>query len=249
MIGEEPTLLVSNTPMTPGALKSLVRIKTRTTAATFPDSEMLVFVNTYKDEIASKIQSVRPEIWQVPAKFNLIAGRREYQLPHDVINRISSLELKLAPDKEYVTAIGLKTRPRHSIANEAEVASRYSGRPHYFHRRKSIYILSSPIETVADGGILTYNSFPADITDLDSTIDMSVGPSTVEHGFPTEFHELLARRVSIAYKSNEEIPLNPEEERYGEDLLIALNEFSAPADDSLEEMILTVPTDNNGYDL
>lgn len=239
--------------MTSSEYKTLVLNKTRQTSATFTDAEILLFTNLYIYEIASQIQEYRPDIWNIPATFDLMVGRREYAFPTDVINSLNSLEIKLDEEKDYQVAIGLKMRPRHPLGNETEIVNRYKSKnPHYYLRRNAIYLLSDTITNVTDGGILIYNSFPAKLIELDGSDDMSIDPSTTKHGFPQEFHELLARRVSIAYKNKENVPLNEEEQNYKIDLELQLQKFSAPADDSIEEMIET-PDDvdifGNGYTL
>jgi len=49
---------------------------------------------------------------------------------------------------------------------------------------------------------------------------LPTAPSTTSHGFPRQFHELLARRVSVAYKSSKDkpIPLSEKEQMYEMDL-------------------------------
>ena len=239
--------------MTPTNFKDLIHYKARTTDATFTDSEILLLMNIYKDEIAGRIQRLRPGIWNVPANFDLVAGKREYGFPADVINSINSLDLKLSSTSNYIPAVGLKEQPKElSLENEDDISGWYSGNPHYFIRRKAIYILSETIEDITEGGLLTYNSLPANISDLTSTVDMSVDPTNTEHGFPQEFHELWNRRVVIAYKDKEEIPLTKEEQEYDIDLEMMLEEFSAPADQTMDE-VREVPSFSllygNGYDL
>lgn len=240
--------------MTPVDFKNLIRIqKTRTTTETFEDSDILLFGNTAIEEIAGRIQQLRPDIWNIPAYFSLIAGNREYGLPEDMLNKIRRVEIKLDPTGKYDLANGLKQQPRDLVLeNEDDITSLYSGDPHYFIRRKALYLLSESIVDVPNGVLLTYNSFPAKLTSLDGTDDMSIDPSTTEHGFPREFHELAARRVSIMYKNREEVPLNDEEQRYDVDLEKALENFSAPADQEMEEVREQPSVGSlygNGYDL
>jgi len=239
--------------MTQVEYAQLVREKTRQTTESFTDARILLLSNLYIYEIASQIQEYRPDIWNVPAYFDLLEGSREYGFPSDVINNLNSLEIRLATDKKYETAVGLKGRPRHAIGDEDEIVRRYKNeKPHYYLRRKAIYILSDTIGNVENGGLLIYNSFPAKLTSLEGLDDMSIDPTTTSHGFPQEFHELLARRVSIAYKNLEGIPLNEEEVNYKVDLEFQLQKFSSPADESIEEMIETPDDVNifgNGYAL
>ena len=54
---------------------------------------------------------------------------------------------------------------------------------------------------------------------------MSTNPDDYTHGFPRQFHELLARRISIAYKSSKDrpIPLSEKEKLYEVDLMTQIN--------------------------
>jgi hypothetical protein len=86
---------------------------------------------------------------------------------------------------------------------------------------QGIYILSGDsIIDVTDGLKLWAIIFPADFQNLTSSEDMSTNPDDYTHGFPRQFHELLARRVSIAYKSSKDrpIPLSKKEKLYEVDL-------------------------------
>lgn len=81
--------------------------------------------------------------------------------------------------------------------------------PNYEIRGNQLYILSGDISsttlggsTVANGIRLTYRQFPVDLAALtDDTTDLSVNPSSTTFGFPTQFHELWARKASIDWKA------------------------------------------------
>jgi hypothetical protein len=64
------------------------------------------------------------------------------------------------------------------------------------------------------------------LADLTGTTDLSIDPSTTTHGFPREFHELLARRVSIQFKDINGMALSREDLAYDQDLERKLDEFS-----------------------
>jgi hypothetical protein len=207
-------------------LASLIRAKTRTTSATFSDADMLVYVNTFKDEIAGRIQQERQDIWNMPATFDLEADKREYAFPDDVLNSIVSLELKFTASGDYVRARALQA-PADFALSEAQIAAYHSNlAPWYFVRRRAVYVLSGAITAVTAGGRLVYNAFPASLADLTGTTDLSIDPSTTTHGFPREFHELLARRVSIEYKDINGMQLSTKELAYDQDLERKLDEFS-----------------------
>lgn len=213
--------------MTGTQLASLIRAKTRTTSTTFPDADMLVYVNTYIDELAGRIQQERPSIWNMPATFDLEADTREYGFPSDTLNNIVSLELKFTSSGSFVPAYPLKKNPSDFALTEAEITGSYTNlNPQYFVRRKALYVLSGTITAVTGGGKLVYNAFPASLANLSGSTDLSVDPSTTTHGFPREFHELLARRVAIEYKDINGMALSTKELAYDEELERKLDEFS-----------------------
>lgn len=240
--------------MSPSSITSLVRRKTRTNTSSYPDSELLADLNIFIEEIAGRIQQERPEIWNIPALADLLTDQREYAFPADVLNNLVSLEIMFDPsgdtDKDYKVATAVKRAPILPLSEENITGKYDNENPKYFIRRNSIFILSGGIVDVTDGLKLVYNSFPAPVTDLTSTTDLSVAPTNITHGFPREFHELLARRLAIQYKDIKEKKLNREEQKYEEDLERKLSEFSR-TDQSLEEIIVSPPSASiaDGYNL
>ena len=69
------------------------------------------------------------------------------------------------------------------------------------------------ITTVANGLKLWAVMYSADFTDLTSSTDMSVDPSTTTSGFPKQLHRVLAKRVIKFYKEKENMPLDRDEEQ------------------------------------
>lgn len=228
--------------MTGTELATLIRKRTKTDSTTFPSADMLVDVNIFKDEIAGMIQQRRPEIFNMPAKDDLVANQREYSFPSDVMNNIVSLNLKFDSSNAYVWAEPFHAANRFRVGlQESEIVKYYNNNdPYYFIRRNAIYILSGTISAVTDGILLVYNAFPANLADLTGNTDLSVDPTTTSHGFPREFHELLARRVSIEYKDRNDVKLSKKELDYDDDLIEALDNFSTANLD--EEILSAVPT-------
>jgi len=188
---------------------------------------MLVLVNLMKDEIASRIQQVRQTIWNIPALDDLVLNQREYAFPEDVLNSIVSLELKFTATGKYVPADTLARRHYKDALEESKIVNNFDNlNPKYFLRRKAIYILSGSIIAVTDGIKLVYNAFPVNLANLTGVVELSVDPTITTHGFPREFHELWARRVSIEYKDANNKRLSKKELDYDEDLEKALDDFS-----------------------
>lgn len=128
--------------------------------------------------------------------------------------------------------------------------------PKYELQRRSIYLLSGAIDAttlgaslITNGIRLRYRVYPADFTDLtDASAEISVDPTTTTFGFPKQFQELLARRVSIEWKGDHPgaVPLSPLEARYDKDLDDKLGGIENL--DLSDEIIGRIPYDN-GYNV
>lgn len=237
--------------MTGTQLAALIRHYTKTNSTTFADVDMLPLVNTFKDEIAGKIQQIRPEIFNMPAYDNLVVNQREYAWATDLLNRMIGLELKFTASGDYVVAQPIQRVHYLDTLQESVIVDNYDNLgPRYFIRRKAIYILSGTIIAVTNGIKFIYDCFPADLADMVGVADLSLDPSTTSHGFPKEFHEILARRISIAYKDPNGVKLSPKELDYENDLTKLLDNFAMSNLD--EEITGKLPDDSdtdNGYSL
>ena len=236
--------------MTATQLATLIRKKTKTSTTTYPDADLLVDINLMKDDLASKIQQVRPEIWNIPAETNLVADRREYAFPEDVLNHIVFLELRFDSSSDPVIASPISRKHYNDVLEESVIVDNFDNlSPRYFIRRKAVYILSGTIINVTDGFRIVYDAFPADLPALTGTDDLSVDPSTTTHGFPREFHELWARRVSMEYKDRNGIKFSQKELEYPQDLEEALEDFEIANLDA--QIIGSIPDGStrgdNGY--
>src|SRR3990167_636660 len=237
--------------MTGTQLAALIRKKTRTNSTTFSDADMLVDANIFKDELAGMIQQVREEIWNIPTLDDLVADQREYAYPSETINGMVNFELKFTASGNYVLA---KPIARHHFADalqESKIVNEFSNdAPRYFVRRKAIYILSGTIIAVTNGIRKVYDKFPSDLSNLTGSTDLSIDPSTTTHGFPREFHELLARRVSIEYKDRNGVKLSAMELNYERDLDTKLDNFQRA--DKSEVVLGALPAGDtvgdDGYD-
>ena len=239
--------------MTGTELATLINIKTKTGSGTFSAADMLIFVNLFKDEIAGLIQQKRPEIFNMPTNEDLVASstKREYAFPADVLNNIVRLDLKFTSSGKYVWAEPYRQSKFRKGFQESIIVDNFTNTtPRYFIRRQAIYILSGTITAVTDGILLTYNVFPANLANLTGSTDLSADPSTTTLGFPREFHELLARRVSIEYKDINDIKLSSKELKYDKELEEALNNFSRVNLDKqiIAELPAASKRGNNGQD-
>ena len=207
-------------------LASRIRFLTKTTATTFTDADMLLFVNSVKDELSSLIatRDIKGNYFVIPSLDSLVANQREYALPDDVLNHIYSIEasFETATPLAYKLCLPDDYR-RHGLGRtELNITGNYSNEyPRYEIQRRSIYLLSGTIISVTDGLRIRYRAFPADLaSDMVGTTDLSIDPSTTTFGFPKTFHEIWARRVSIEWKGSrpKPLPLSALEQNYAIDL-------------------------------
>lgn len=240
--------------MTGAALNTLINYYCGTNDTTFTPADKLVLVNLFKDEIASSIEQRNSDFFLIPSTFDLVADRREYAIGDDLLNRIQKLEIKFSasdarfPSRYIKDYLGSET--------ESEIVKNFSNAENCFAhtvRRRALFILSGTISNCTAGGRIWAHIFPADLANLAGVTGLEVDPSTTSFGFPRQFHELLARRVSIAYKGAKAkpIPLSPMENNYFKDLEVALQSISRV--DNSGEIIAERPSAgdqwNNGHDL
>ncbi len=205
--------------MTPKEFAAHVRYKTRTNVTTLADTDILALMKIKQDEIAQDILKTDEDILLIPQKANLVVSSitaREYPIPQDVLSRIKRVEAQLngtdwIPLIEIdITQIGKPISTEDNITDIFNNSQMSKGNPNgarFDILRKSIFIYSGTITATTDGLRIYCNTWPAAITDLTSTADMSQDPSTTTHGIPRAMHEIWARGVRIDYKESREKPL------------------------------------------
>lgn len=221
--------------MTGTQLAARIRFYTKTNDVTFTDAEMLPLVNSYMtDEIASRIVETDSQHFAVPYTFNLVANQREYAIGDDVLNRLHKVEIKFASGDDRLPAYYLKDY-RGSEAEDQITAhfTNAEGGFAYTIRRRAILILSGTIIAVTSGVRAVSIVYPEPLANLTGSTGLEVDPSTTTFGFPRQFHDLLARRVSIAWKGSQPkpIPLSPDERKYEADLTKALAAIAMVTDE------------------
>ena len=182
----------------------------------------------------------------VPATEDLVADQREYAFPDDMLNNLIKVEIKFDVDEPRQPAKAIKDYARSET--ESEITLNFSntqGGFCYFVKRRAIFILSGTIIAVTDGIRIWYIQYPADINDLNSVTDINVDPSTTTAGFPRQFHELLARRVGMEYKSRNGLKFSALENKYEFDLKERLDEI-AHIDHNLEIIGNELPQSEQG---
>jgi len=235
--------------MTGTELAALIRYRTKTNSTTFTTSDMSPLVSVFKNEIASQIVDRDSKHFLIPSTFNLVADQREYFLGDDLLNRLHKVEIKFVSTDSRFPAKAVKDY--YGSETESEIVKSYSnseGEFGYTIRRRAIFILSGTIIAVTNGVRIWSHIFPADPS-LTGSTDLATDPSTTTFGFPRQFHELLARRVSIEYKCSQPKPLtlSKKELDYEKDLEIQLNAISRN-DNSLEIIGDPLPSQETGND-
>lgn len=240
--------------MTGTKLAALIRYKTKTNSTTFTDADMLPLVNTFKDEISSMIVERNAGYFLVPTVFDLVASSttRQYKFPDDLLSRIHKVEIKFTSTSSRFPARFIKDY--EGSETESEIVQHFSnneGEFAYTIRRRAILLLSGTVIAVTGGGRYWYHAYPDDLANVTGVVELSLDPSTTTFGFPRQFHELLARRVSIEYKSSKPkpLPLSRHELNYENDLKTQLDAI-AHIDNSAEYVgneLSLEDTGNNGF--
>lgn len=240
--------------MTGTKLAALIRYKTTTNSTTFSDTDMLPLVNVFKDEISSMIVERNAGYFLVPTVFDLVASStsRQYAFPDDLLNRMHKLEIKFASGDSRFPSTYIKDY--RGSETESEIVKNFTNSEGGFAhtiRRRAVLILSGTIIAVTSGGRLWYHAFPADLANLTGITDLALDPTTTTFGFPRQFHELLARRVSIEWKGAQPkpLPLNKKELNYEVDLEKQLDAISRPdnSGEIIGDELSSQDTGNNGF--
>lgn len=220
--------------MTYAEFASYIRLQTKTNTTTFTDADIMLYANIFKDELAKRIVRVRDDYFGVPELTNLeVDGSsvpvREIALDPTTFQQVKYVEIKL--DSKWVPMKELDLVHFRGTTDEEYITANFGnteGRAKYDLFRGSLWLYTGTFVATTNGLKLWTFQWPAKITSLAGTDDMSIDPTNTSAGMPREFHELLARRVIIAKKSagDKPIPLVGNELTYGTDLQIALAEIS-----------------------
>lgn len=235
--------------MTPVKFATLVRYYTKTNSTTFTSEDILVLANIFKDDICAQIaKEVGEDYFGLRFERDLVAGQREYDLPNELMGRIKYVQVKLdGTNWEKLNETDLSIYGK-SI-DESTIQLEYGEKdPEFDFWDQGLYILSGDaIIAVTDGLKIWAIIYPSDIANLTGTNDLSVNPDDYTHGIPKPAHELLARRVSIAYKSSKDkpIPLSEKEKLYEVDLAQAIQNLK---DANLDRSVLPSLPYNDGLD-
>lgn len=242
--------------MTYSDFAAYIRAQTGTNATTFPDTKLLLYANIYKDELARLIVHRKQDIFGVPETTDLqvdVSNNpvREYPMPDDSFDFVKHVEAKL--DGTNWLELG-ETDLSDSVdaTDETTIIAKFAnvrGQAKYDIFRGSLWLYTGTFGAVSGGLKIWTFQWPAAFTDLTLTTDMSIAPSSTSGGFPREFHELLARRVIIAYKTQGDKPmqLTDNEKKFDQDLMVALDNLVPPSE--LFALLPEEPKMDSGFNL
>lgn len=241
--------------MTETQLAARIRYYTRTNSTTLTNADLQLLMNSEKDAICSLISQTQSTLFILRHTMNLTADTRRYLLPADILNHILGIEIAFNQNSpiEYIKATRIMREHYSKSLVDANIENDFTNDdPKYFVWGRVVYLLTGDISStvlgassVTNGIRVSYRKYPADFsTALNGTSDLEDDPSTTTFGFPKQFHELLARRVSIIWKSGrpKPIPLSELERNYERDLQVQLNAIAQ--DDLSEHLVSSLPVDN-----
>lgn len=236
--------------MTPSKFAAYIRLKTKTNSTTFSDADILTYANIIKDDIAKEITKANEDYFGIELLRNLQSGKRNYSFPTDVLNQIKYVQAML--DINGVTWSVLKEFDINSYnrpTNETSIIESYTGKkPEFDIFGGQLFIYSdSAILNVENGLKLWSIIYPADLSSLSGTDDMSVAPTQTSFGLPRQFHKVWATKVIVEYKTSKEkpIPLTEQELNVDKDLLLAINAIKGG---NLDRIITAEVPYNDGQD-
>ena len=169
--------------MTGTELATYIRWLTKTNSTTFTDADMLPLVNTFKDEIASRIVETVNYMFKIPCTFNLVANQREYALGDDLLNRLDKVEIRFVSTDDRQPAYYIKDY--RGSETEAQITASYNnskGGFAYTVRRRALLILSGTIIAVTNGVRTVSLIYPANLANMTGTTGLEVDPTTTTFG-------------------------------------------------------------------
>jgi len=236
--------------MTPAQFAAYIRERTKTNSTTFPDSKILLYANIIKNDLVKEVTKANEDYFGMELVRTLVAGKRNYAFPTYILNNIKYLQAKLDGENWNVLQ-EFDVNSYKGATDEESIQANFLGKKPQFDifGGELIIYSGSAIIDVVEGLKLWSMVYPADLTSLTGTSDMSENPSDTEFGVPIELHFVWATKVIIEYKQSKEkpIPLTEREANVNNDLTLAINSLKGFNLD--RSIVATVPDkSNNGQD-
>lgn len=232
--------------MTPAQFASYIRLKTRTNSTTFPDADILVYANATKDEIAKEVIKANEDYFGIELLRDLKDGVRKYLFPTYMLSQMKYLQAKL-------DGVNWSTLEEFDITSYDRPTDEDSIRANWAGRKPAFDIFGGELSIYSENAIIAVSGglklwsivYPADLTALTGTADMSVNPSKTEFGMPRQLHKVWATKAIIEYKTSKEkpIPLTEQELKVEIDLQSAINSLKLQNLD--RSVVANVPDNSN----
>lgn len=209
--------------MTSTQFAAYIRLKTKTNSTTFTDVDMLILANIVKDDIIKEIKKAGEDYLGMETVRDLVSGKRNYGFPSYILGNIKYVQAKLdgtnwrALDEFDINdQISESRESKEKITtDETSILANWAGKkPSFdiFGGELVIYSDSAIIDVT--GGLKLWSIiYPADLTVLNGTTDMSLPPSTTSFGMPRQLHKVWAKMVVIEWKNSQDrqVPLTENE--------------------------------------
>lgn len=244
--------------MTGDTFVKKVRKNTFTNSNTLSETDILLYANIEKDELAETInREVDEDYFQMTLKRDLKADTREYTFPNDIIRNLKRVSAKLDGENWQVLWETDITQVRDPLVTESNVQDAFSGNdrktPALDIQGRGFRILNDDAITEVTNGlqieamIYPSNLTTAELTGARNGVDLSIPASDIKHAMPRAIHKVWVLRTSIAYKQSrpKPIPLNAEEKQVEGFLQRSLNNLKIRNND--RSYIPSAPK-NNGLD-
>lgn len=208
---------------------SLVRKYAKANSTTLPDADIATYLNALIEDLSMLIEDSNPTYFEKVFTTNLTLSTRNYALDLTILSNIKKVEIKTDTGSttlyQPVQEINIDTLP--VALQETEIRDYMSGYdPLYGIRGGELWLLTEEAIVAVTNGLKIYaNIYPQTIssgwfTGTEKSDDMSKAQTSGSFGVPRQFHELLARGLSIQYKSNQDrpLPLSAKEQLFESDL-------------------------------
>lgn len=214
---------------------ALVREYTGTSTSTLPDARIIRLANPQMEQLANRITDADPKFFGKTLTRDLVAGEREYSLPSDILSAITKVEVKI-DGTVWKDIAPMELSGQKYATDEADIQKQFRGRnSRYAIYGQNLVIYSElPITDVDEGIKFLCALFPTKLTNLTDNRDLAVPADDVSQGFPRPFHEILARKVSIVWKQNQDRPIALTD--YEQNVEKAILEALAPMQAMVEAM-------------
>lgn len=235
-----------------------IRKQTGTNSNTFTIDELLLYANIWKDQMAKRIVRTKDDFFGVPMFADLLVNndgspQREYPLDDSVFQQVKYVEAML-DGARWVPLTELDLTEYRGTTDEATITRLFNNEPEmaqYDLFRGSLWIYSGTFAAVKNGIKLWTFQWPVKLiaSMMDKDVEMHIDPTNTQSGFPTEFQELLARRVIIAKKTQTDKPIQITqlEQAWETDMLRELNDLV-----DTKPIMAQLPEENqydNGFNL